>query len=126
MFRRVATGVEKPKTVVVLPDRRYGASARQIVERAPLTMGSEVRNITMVGVALRGSIDSPMPAGSEHLVSSLAVADDIDMVRRDLSLKKVSVLAWGSGATAGRCINNGVGLAIRSRCVANHVGREAH
>ena len=24
MFRRVATGVEKPKTVVVLPDRRYG------------------------------------------------------------------------------------------------------
>jgi len=100
MFRRVATGVEKPKTVVVLPDRRYGASARQIVERAPLTMGSEVRNITMVGVALRGSIDSPMPAGSEHLVSSLAVADDIDMVRRDLSLKKVSVLAWGSGATA--------------------------
>jgi len=100
VFRRVATGVEKPKTVVVLPDRRYGASARLIVERAPLTMGSEVRNITMVGIAPRGSVDSPMPAGSEHLVSTLAAADDIDAVRRDLSLKKVSLLAWGSGATS--------------------------
>lgn len=99
LFRRVAEGVEKPKTVVVLPDRRYGDSARLIVERAPLTMGSEVRNITMVGIAPRGSVDSPMPVGSEHLVSTLASTDDIDTVRRELSLRKVSVLAWGSGAT---------------------------
>ena len=100
LFRRVAEGVEKPKTVLVLPDRRYGDSARLIVERAPLTMGSEVRNITMVGIAPRGSVDSPMPVGSEHLVSTLAATDDIDAVRRELSLRKVSVLAWGSGATA--------------------------
>lgn len=100
LFRRVAEGVEKPKTVVVLPDRRYGDSARLIVERAPLTMGSEVRNITMLGIAPRGSVDSPMPVGSEHLVSTLAATDDIDAVRRELSLRKVSVLAWGSGATS--------------------------
>jgi pimeloyl-ACP methyl ester carboxylesterase len=99
LFRRVAEGVEKPQTVLVLPDRRYGDSARLIVERAPLTMGSEVRNITMVGIAPRGSVDSPMPVGSEHLVSTLAATDDIETVRRDLSLRKVSVLAWGSGAT---------------------------
>ncbi len=101
VFRRVAVGVEKPQTVVVLPDRRYGDSARLIVERAPLTMGANARNVTMVGIAPRGSVDSPMPAGSEHLVSSLAAADDVDAVRRALTLKKVSVLAWGSGATSG-------------------------
>jgi pimeloyl-ACP methyl ester carboxylesterase len=99
LFRRVAEGVEKPQTVLVLPDRRYGDSARLIVERAPLTMGSDARNITMVGIAPRGSVDSPMPVGSEHLVSTLAATDDIETVRRDLSLRKVSVLAWGSGAT---------------------------
>jgi pimeloyl-ACP methyl ester carboxylesterase len=100
LFRRVATGVEDPQTVVVLPDRGYGDSARLIVERAPLTMGSEVRNFTMVGIAPRGSADSPMPVGSEHLVSTLATVDDVDAVRRELSIPTVSVLAWGSGATS--------------------------
>jgi pimeloyl-ACP methyl ester carboxylesterase len=100
VFRRIAVGVEKPQTVVVLPDRKYGDSARLIVERAPLTMGSEIRNITMVGVAPRGSVDSPMPVGQEHMVSTVAAADDIDAVRRAMTLKTVSVLAWGSGATS--------------------------
>lgn len=100
LFRRVATGVENPSTVFVLPDRRYGDTARTIVERAPLTMGSDVRNFTMVGIAPRGSVDSPMPLGMEHVVSSLAVADDVDTVRRELSLRTVSVMAWGTGATS--------------------------
>jgi len=100
VFRRIAVGVEKPQTVVVLPDRRYGDSARLIVERAPLTMGANARNVTMVGIAPRGSVDSPMPAGKEHMVSTVASADDVDAVRRALMLKKVSVLAWGSGATS--------------------------
>ena len=99
VFRRIAVGVEKPQTVVVLPDRMYGDSARLIVERAPLTMGANARNVTMVGIAPRGSIDSPMPAGKEHMVSTVAAADDVDAVRRALKLQKVSVLAWGSGAT---------------------------
>ena len=99
LFRRVASGVENPQTVVVLPDRTYGDSARLIVERAPLTMGSEVRNFTMVGIAPRGSADSPMPVGQKHMVSTVASADDVDAVRRELSVRMVSVLAWGSGAT---------------------------
>jgi hypothetical protein len=74
VFRRVAIGVEEPQTVVVLPDRRYGDSARMIVERAPLTMGANSRNVTLVGIAPRGSIDSPMPVGKEHMVSTMASA----------------------------------------------------
>ena len=100
VFRRVAVGVEKPQTVLVLPDRRYGDSARLIVERAPLTMGATARNVTMVGIAPRGSVDSPMPVGQEHMVSTVASADDVDAVRRALALNTVSVLAWGSGATS--------------------------
>jgi pimeloyl-ACP methyl ester carboxylesterase len=100
VFRRIAVGVEEPQTVVVLPDRRYGDSARLIVERAPLTMGANARNVTMVGIAPRGSVDSPMPVGQEHMVSTVAAADDVDAVRRALAVKKVSVLAWGSGATS--------------------------
>jgi pimeloyl-ACP methyl ester carboxylesterase len=100
VFRRLAVGVEKPQTVVVLPDRSYGDSARLIVERAPLTMGGDARNVTLLGIAPRGSADSPMPTGSEHMVSTVAVADDVDAVRRALSLRTVSVLAWGSGATS--------------------------
>ena len=100
LFRRVASGVKKAKTVIVLPDRRYGDSARLIVERAPLTMGAEVRNLTLVGIAPRGSVDSPMPVGSENLVSTIAAADDVDVVRRELLLRSVSLLAWGTGATS--------------------------
>jgi pimeloyl-ACP methyl ester carboxylesterase len=34
------------------------------------------------------------------MVSTVAAADDVDAVRRALAVKKVSVLAWGSGATS--------------------------
>ena len=100
LFRRVAESDSKANTVFVLPDRRYGDSARLRVERAPLTMGADIRLLNVIAIAPRGSVDSPMPAGSEHLVSTLAVADDIDAVRRELSLRTMSILAWGSGATS--------------------------
>lgn len=100
LFRRRATTSEESNVVILMPDRHYGDSARVAVERAPLSMGAEVRSLTLIGIAPRGSTDSPMPAGSEHLVSSLAVADDVDAVRRQLSLETVSVLAWGTGATS--------------------------
>jgi pimeloyl-ACP methyl ester carboxylesterase len=63
-------------------------------------MGATARNVTMVGIAPRGSVDSPMPVGQEHMVSTVASADDVDAVRRALALNTVSVLAWGSGATS--------------------------
>ena len=100
VFRRVAEDGSKASAVFVLPDRRYGDSARLRVERAPLTMGADIRQLNVIAIAPRGSVDSPMPTGSEHLVSTLTVADDVDTVRRELSLRTVSILAWGSGATS--------------------------
>lgn len=100
VFRRVGTTSDSKKTVFLLPDRRYGDSARVLVERAPLTLGGEVQSMDLIGIAPRGSLDSPMPMGSEHLVSTLASSDDIDAVRRELSLRTMSILAWGSGATS--------------------------
>ena len=100
VFRRVAEDGSKASTVFVLPDRRYGDSARLRVERAPLTMGADIRQLNVIAIAPRGSVDSPMPTGSEHLVSTLAVSDDVDTVRRELSLRTVSILAWGNGATS--------------------------
>ena len=101
VFRRVATSGDVKNTVFLLPDRRYGDSARVLVERAPLTLGAEVQTLNLIGIAPRGSVDSPMPAGSEHLVSTLASSDDVNAVRRELNVRTVSVLAWGSGATTG-------------------------
>ena len=99
IFRRVATAKKSSRTLFFMPDRHYGDSARVLVERAPLTMGADIASFTVVGIAPRGSVDSPMPAGNEHLVSTLASSDDVDAVRRALSLGNVSVMAWGAGAT---------------------------
>ena len=99
VFRRVGTTSDSKKTVFLLPDRRYGDSARVLVERAPLTLGGEVQSMDLIGIAPRGSLDSPMPMGSEHLVSTLASSDDVNAVRRELALDDVSILAWGTGAT---------------------------
>jgi pimeloyl-ACP methyl ester carboxylesterase len=67
-------------------------------------MGADIRLLNVVAIAPRGSVDSPMPVGSEHLVSSLAVADDVDAVRRELLLDSISILAWGSGATSAAAL----------------------
>ena len=99
VFRRVGTTSDSKKTVFLLPDRRYSDSARVLVERAPLTLGGEVQSMDLIGIAPRGSLDSPMPMGSEHLVSTLASSDDVNAVRRELALDDVSILAWGTGAT---------------------------
>ena len=101
IFRRVGTSSGSKKTVVLLPDRHYGDSARVLVERAPLTLGAEVQSMNLIGIAPRGSVDSPMPMGSEHFVSTVASSDDVDAVRRGLNVRTISVLAWGSGATTG-------------------------
>ena len=104
VFRRVGTMSDSKNTVIVLPDRNYGDSARVLVERAPLILGAEVQSMNLIGIAPRGSVDSPMPAGSEHLVSTLASSDDVDAVRRQLDEKKISLLAWGTGATTAAVV----------------------
>ena len=104
IFRRIGTMSDSKNTVMVLPDRHYGDSARVLVERAPLILGAEVQSMDLIGIAPRGSVDSPMPTGSEHLVSTLASSDDVDAVRRQLALKKISLLAWGTGATTAAVV----------------------
>ncbi|CAB4617517.1 unannotated protein [freshwater metagenome] len=99
IYRRLATTGKQKRTVFVLPDREFGYSARELVERAPLLLGSASNAFTLIGIAPRGATGSAMPAGSETEIGTLNNADDLELVRKELNLKKVSVLAWGSGAT---------------------------
>ena len=101
VFRRLATTGSSARTLFFLPDRTYGDSARTLVERAPLTLGADIRSFTVVGIAPRGSVDSPMPSGNEHMVSTIASSDDVESVRREMSLRNVSLVGWGTGATTG-------------------------
>ena len=53
-----------------------------------------------VPVAPRGAVDAIMPAGNETEIGTLGMADDLEAVRAALNVKKVSIMGWGSGATA--------------------------
>ena len=70
------------------------------MEDAPLTLGTSVREYTVMSIAPRGSVDSPMMLTDVNLMSSLDDVDDVLAVMRSLSIKKVAVMGWGSGATA--------------------------
>lgn len=104
MYRRIAVTGEKKQTVFVLPDREYGYSARELVERAPLLLGNASNAFTLIGISPRGSNDSAMPTGRETEIGTLHSADDVEFIRNALNIKKVSVLAWGSGATTAAAI----------------------
>ena len=99
LFRRVATVGESPRTLLLLPDREFGGNARELVEQAPLTLGSTTRGYNIISVAPRGSEFSAMLAGTNHLVSTLDGVDDLEAARAALNVKKVSVIGWGTGAT---------------------------
>ncbi|MCX6518876.1 MAG: alpha/beta fold hydrolase, partial [Actinobacteria bacterium] len=70
------------------------------VEAAVLTYGPRINSFNVVAVAPRGSAESVLPTGAEHNVGTLDIVDDLDMVRRALGQEKVSVIGWGTGATA--------------------------
>jgi len=71
-----------------------------MVEAAVLTYGPRINSFNVVAVAPRGSAESVLPTGAEHNVGTLDIVDDLDMVRRALGQEKVSVIGWGTGATA--------------------------
>lgn len=100
VFKRDATSGKSPATLVLIPDNSRGYNARELVETAPLLFGSAIRKFNLVAIAPRGSAQSLMPEEYKHVVSTHDVAQDIDSVRRSLSVKKISLLAWGTGATA--------------------------
>lgn len=100
LYRRSAVSGDNNKTLLLLPDVIEGMPARELVEKAPLMFGSKVRDIDIIAVAPRGATGSTLPPEFQHLVSTLHNVNDLEQIRQALSESKVSVLAWGSGATA--------------------------
>jgi pimeloyl-ACP methyl ester carboxylesterase len=94
-----APGADTPP-VILVPDYIYGDDAREILEFAPSHLGSMWTAHSLISISRRGTEVSPMPAGSEHLVSTRDVARDIDVVRSFLDLGEIKAMGWGTGATA--------------------------
>jgi pimeloyl-ACP methyl ester carboxylesterase len=100
LYRKVSTVSDEARTLIFVPDKKWSASARDMVEQAALTFGPRINSFNVVAVAPRGAAESVLPTGAEHSVGTLDTVDDLDMVRRALGEKKVSVIGWGDGATA--------------------------
>ena len=100
VFRR-RSQEKKARTLVLLPDRRFGQNARSLVENAPLEFGAQSSAFTLVSVSPRGSFDSPMPTGHESRTGTLDQVDDLETLRNNLGAKRLSVMGWGTGATVG-------------------------
>lgn len=100
VYRRAAVSGDNNKTLFLLPDVIEGMPARELAEKAPLMFGRTVRDFNVIAVTPRGAIGATLPKGSEHLVSTLHNVNDLEQVRSAVGKSKVSVLAWGSGATA--------------------------
>jgi pimeloyl-ACP methyl ester carboxylesterase len=100
VYRRESVTDTDAPPVVLVPDYLYGDTAQELIDRAPAHLGSNWTAHTLISISRRGTEDSPMPAGSEHLVSTRDVARDIDYVRSFLDLGELNAMGWGSGATA--------------------------
>jgi len=104
LYRRKATSGPSPRTLLLLPDREYGPDARTLSEKAPLTFGTAITKFNVISIAPRGAIDAVMPVGNETNIGTLDMADDVEAVRTSLDTKKVSIIGWGSGATAATAL----------------------
>jgi pimeloyl-ACP methyl ester carboxylesterase len=100
VYRRVGTQNPAAAPVIMVPDSRWGDNARELLELAPSHLGSAWTAQTLISISRRGSDASPMPGGSEHLVSTRDVARDIEVVRDSLNLDAITAMGWGTGATA--------------------------
>ena len=100
LYRRTSSVSNDARTLILVPDKKWSTSARDMVEAAVLTYGPRINSFNVVAVAPRGSAESVVPTGAEHNVGTLDIVDDLDMVRRALGQEKVSVIGWGTSATA--------------------------
>ena len=100
LYRRTSSVSNDARTLILVPDKKWSTSARDMVEAAVLTYGPRINSFNVVAVAPRGSAESVLPTGAEHNVGTLDIVDDLDMVRRALGQEKVSVIGWGTSATA--------------------------
>ncbi|MFN5840915.1 MAG: alpha/beta fold hydrolase [Acidimicrobiaceae bacterium] len=87
-----------------MPDRRYGGNARDSVEYAPLHLGSQSRDYTLIAISARGTADSPVVISDVNVLSSLDEMDDVVAVQKALNIKKAAVLGWGTGATTATAL----------------------
>ena len=104
LYRRKAISGSSPRTLLLLPDREFGSDARTLAEKAVLTFGTAITKFNVISVAPRGAVDAIMPAGNETEIGTLGMADDLEAVRAALNVKKVSIMGWGSGATAAAAL----------------------
>jgi pimeloyl-ACP methyl ester carboxylesterase len=104
LYRRKATSGSSPRTLLLLPDREYGSDTRTLTEKALLTFGTAITKFDVISVAPRGAIDAIMPAGHETEIGTMNRAADLEAVRAALNVKKVSIIGWGSGATAAAAL----------------------
>lgn len=103
VYRRVSTRTSAP-VLFLLPDRRYGDNARDSVEYAPLHLGSQSRDYTLIAISARGTADSPVVISDVNVLSSLDEMDDVVAVQKALNIKKAAVLGWGTGATTATAL----------------------
>ena len=103
VYRRVSTRKSAP-VLFLLPDRRYGDNARDSVEYAPLHLGSQSRDYTLIAISARGTADSPVVISDVNVLSSLDEMDDVVAVQKALNIKKAAVMGWGTGATTATAL----------------------
>ena len=103
VYRRVSTRKSAP-VLFLLPDRRFGDNARDVVELAPLHLGAQTREYTLVSISVRGTADSPVVTTDVNTLSSLDEMDDVVAVQKALNVKKAAVMGWGTGATTATAL----------------------
>lgn len=100
LYRRVSPKSQTAPVLLLVADRNDGTAPRTLAEQASLLFGSSVNGYTVVSVASRGMVESPLPAAASARIATLDVAEDLQILRTALNTKKVFAMGWGSGATA--------------------------
>lgn len=101
VYRRKSSSGHEAPTLLLLGDRSYGYDARQLASLAPVVLGAGTSRFDVVSVEARGAGTSVVPDPFAHRVSTLDSVDDLETLRAALGRDRVSVMGWGTGATAG-------------------------
>jgi len=100
LYRRPSPVSSKAPVLLLVADRESGVAPRALAEQAQLLFGTSVDGYTVVSVASRGMVESPMPVAATSRIATLDVAEDLQLLRDALHVKKVFAMGWGSGASA--------------------------
>ncbi len=100
LYRRMSPVSKKAPVLLLVADRFDGVTPRALAETAPLLFGTYTNGYTVISVASRGMLDSPLPVSASARIATLDVAEDLQLLHQALGVKKVFVMGWGSGASA--------------------------